>query len=93
MSVLGSSYFSPNKCPTDTPLAEFDGCVGQFSSMHPDGINACLVDGAVRFSSDQIDSADEASLDALADIKSPGDTFGVWQSICVINDGNVLGDW
>lgn len=51
------------------------------------------MDGSVRFISDTIDSADEAALDAIPNIQSPGNVYGVWQAICVIDDGIVVGDY
>lgn len=51
------------------------------------------MDGSGRFISETIDSADEAALDAIPNIQSPGNAYAGWQAICVINDGIVVGDF
>jgi hypothetical protein len=88
--VVASAYYKPNKCNRKTVTANLDGCVGTFSSLHPGGLQMCLIDGSVRFISDTIDSADEATLDAIPNIQSPANAYGAWQAICVINDGTIV---
>lgn len=93
--TLSSAYYRPNKCDRDTPQADLDGCVGNFSSWHPGGMNACLMDGSVRFISENIDSADEAAIDAIPSMTGPGrkNVYGIWQALCDINDGMVIGEF
>ena len=81
------------KCDRKTPQLQLDGCVGTFSSLHPGGLQVCLVDGAVRFVSDMIESAEEVDIDALASIQSGASIYKVWQAICVIDDGIPVGDY
>ena len=93
--TLSSAYYRPNKCDQSTPQAELDGCVGNFSSWHPGGLNVCLMDGSVRFISEDIDSADEAAIDALPSMRGGErkNVYGIWQALCDINDGKVLSEF
>lgn len=88
--TLSSAYFRPNKCNRRTPQTSLDGCVGTFSSLHSGGLQMCLIDGSVRFIADTIESIDESTLDAISSIRSPGNSYGIWQAICVIDDGMVI---
>lgn len=93
--ALSSGYYRPNKCDRNTPQADLNGCVGNFSSWHPGGLNVVLMDGSVRFISENIDSADEADIDAIPSMTGSGrrDVYGIWQALCDINDGLVIGEF
>jgi prepilin-type N-terminal cleavage/methylation domain-containing protein len=89
-ATLSTASIRPNKCNRRTPQTSLDGCMGMFSSLHPGGLEVCLIDGSVRFISDTIESTDEAVVNALPNIQNPGNAYGVWQAICVINDGTIV---
>ena len=66
--------------------------MGTFSSWHPGGLNVCLMDGSVRSISENIDSADEAAIDAIPSMRggTRKNVYGVWQALCDINDGKII---
>ncbi|MEZ6126554.1 MAG: DUF1559 domain-containing protein [Planctomycetaceae bacterium] len=94
-TALGSAYSRPNKCDSRTPASERLDCVGTMGSMHSGGLNVCLMDGSVRFISENIESASEADLDALPSMTGPErrNVYGIWQALCDINDGMVIGEF
>ncbi len=66
------------------------------SSSHNSGIQVLLMDGSVRFISDNIDSGNPANWDALPDFSDAGArraTYGVCQSICDMSEGNIVGEF
>ncbi|HBN79573.1 MAG TPA: hypothetical protein DD473_27875, partial [Planctomycetaceae bacterium] len=59
------------------------------SSLHRGGVQVAMVDGSVRFVSENID--DDGSNDNQA---NPGyDTRHTWPALCTLNDGNVVGEF
>ena len=55
-----------------------------------------MMDGSVRFISNNINSGNPAAWDALPDFSDAGArraTYGIWQSICDMSEGNVVGDF
>ena len=66
------------------------------SSYHNSGITVLMMDGSVRFISDNIDSGNPANWDALHDFSDAGAraaTYGVWQSLCDMSEGNPIGEF
>ena len=54
-------------------------------SMHMDGVFVCMVDGSIQYVSDNIEVGTyNASIDLV--------TLGVWDRLCLVNDGEVVGD-
>ncbi len=71
-------------------------CYHQMSSYHTDGIQVLMMDGSVRFISNNINSGNPANWDALpdfSDASARAATYGVWQSICDMSEGNVVGEF
>ncbi len=95
--ALGSAYFRPSQCKIGARIESLsDACSHQMSSIHPGGIQVTLIDGSVRFISDNIDSGNPANWDALPDFSDAGArraTYGIWQSICDMSEGNVVGEF
>lgn len=95
--VLSSGYYRPNACPIGVNVpTRNDLCVHQMSSTHTGGITVVLLDGSVRFISNSIDSGQIANIDALpdfSDASARAATYSVWQSLCDMSEGNVIGEF
>ncbi len=95
--VMGSGYYRPNACPVGVdPGTTGKICKGPMTSVHSGGLQVVLMDGSVRFISDSIDSAAEAEIDAIPNMQNAAQrqaVYGVWQAICDMNDGTVVGDF
>jgi len=95
--VLSSGYYRPNACPVGVdPGTTGKICKGPMTSVHTGGLQVLLMDGSVRFINDSIDSAEEAEIDAIPDMRNAAKrqaVYGVWQAICDMNDGTVVGEF
>lgn len=94
--TMSSAYFRPNECKLGVEQTPNPPCRGLMSSYHSGGIQALMMDGSVRFISDNIDSGNPANWDALSDFSDATArraTYGIWQSICDMSEGNVVGDF
>jgi prepilin-type N-terminal cleavage/methylation domain-containing protein/prepilin-type processing-associated H-X9-DG protein len=94
--TMSSAYFRPNQCKVGVDPSPNPYCHGLMSSYHSNGIQALMMDGSVRFVSDNINSGNPAAWDALPDFSDASArraTYGVWQSICDMSEGNVVGDF
>ena len=94
--TMSSAYFRPNECKVGVDPSPNPYCRGLMSSYHSNGIQVLMMDGSVRFISDNINSGNPAAWDALSDFSDAGArraTYGVWQSICDMSEGNVVGDF
>ena len=95
-NTMSSAYFRPNECKVGVDPSPNPYCRGLMSSYHSNGIQVLMMDGSVRFISDNINSGNPAAWDALPDFSDPSArraTYGVWQSICDMSEGNVVGDF
>ena len=95
-NTMSSAYFRPNQCKLGIDPSPDPPCHGLMSSYHSNGIQVLMMDGSVRFISDNINSGNPAAWDALPDFSDAGArraTYGVWQSICDMSEGNVVGDF
>lgn len=96
-STWGSGYYRPNACPVGVdPGKTGKVCRGPLTSTHQGGLQVLLMDGSVHFISDSIDSAEESEIDSIPNMRSPSDrqaVYGVWQSLCDMNDGGILGEF
>lgn len=94
---MASSYYRPNACPVGVdPGTTGKICKGPMTSVHTGGLQVLMMDGSVRFISDSIDSAEEAEIDAIPDMRNAGQrqaVYGVWQAICDMNDGSIVGEF
>ena len=63
------------------------------SSNHAGGMNGAFMDGSVHFISDTIESATIEQINAIPDIRNTGNVYKVWQNLCVINDGDPIGEF
>ena len=93
---MSSAYFRPNECKLGIDPNPNPYCRGLMSSYHNNGIQVLMMDGSVRFISDNIDSGNPANWDALPDFSDAGArraTYGIWQSICDMSEGNVVGEF
>ena len=64
---MSSAYYRPNQCKPGVDPGLGNYCYHQMSSYHNSGITVLMMDGSVRFISDNIDSGDPANWDALPD--------------------------
>ena len=93
---MSSAYYRPNQCKPGVDPGLGNYCYHQMSSYHNSGITVLMMDGSVRFISDNIDSGDPAKWDALPDFSDASArraTYGVWQSNCDMSEGNVVGEF
>ncbi len=94
--TMSSGYYRPNQCPPKVDPGINNYCYHQMSSYHTDGIQVLMMDGSVRFISNNINSGNPANWDALpdfSDASARAATYGVWQSICDMSEGNVVGEF
>ncbi|MCE3018535.1 MAG: DUF1559 domain-containing protein [Pirellula sp.] len=81
--AVGSTLHKPNHCRARAN----QGCLGNFGSLHPGGLQSVFVDGSVHFISETIESGDAGRINLLPDILQPGSAYRPWQQISVRNDG------
>ena len=94
--TMSSAYYRPNQCKLGVDPGSGNYCYHQMSSYHTSGISVLMMDGSVRFVSDNIDSGNPADWDALPDFSNASAraaTYGVWQSLCDMSEGNVIGEF
>ena len=95
--AMSSAYFRPNECKLGVDPFPRPYCRGLMSSYHSSGgIQVLMMDGSVRFISDNIDSGNPANWDALPDFSDAGAraaTYGIWQSLCDMSEGNPIGEF
>ena len=94
--AMSSAYYRPNQCPPNVDPGFNNYCYHQMSSYHSGGIQVLMMDGSVRFISNNINSGNPADWDALpdfSDASARAATYGVWQSICDMSEGNVVGEF
>ena len=94
---MSSAYFRPNECKLGVDPFPRPYCRGLMSSYHSSGgITVLMMDGSVRFISDNIDSGNPVNWDALpdfSDARARAATYGVWQSLCDMSEGNPIGEF
>lgn len=102
-AVQGRAAWPPNT-PTACPLDSLNGIADPlttrvaFSSMHPGGINTSMCDGAVRFTSENIDSLTSYPTGRSTNffyieseaVSTPADANRVWQNLFRPDDGYVI---
>ena len=94
--TMSSAYYRPNQCQLGDDPGLGNYCYHQMSSYHNSGITVLMMDGSVRFISDNIDSGNPANWDALpdfSDARARAATYGVWQSLCDTSEGNPIGEF
>jgi prepilin-type N-terminal cleavage/methylation domain-containing protein/prepilin-type processing-associated H-X9-DG protein len=94
--TMSSAYYRPNQCNLGDDPGLGNYCYHQMSSYHNSGITVLMMDGSVRFISDNIDSGNPANWDALpdfSDARARAATYGVWQSLCDMSEGNPIGEF
>ena len=81
---------SPSCCQSANGTSSCDNSGGVFSvtSYHPGGVNASMLDGSVRFVSEQIDTGNTA-LPEIVGVGSPSN-YGVWGKMGTINGGEAI---
>ncbi|MEW4565210.1 DUF1559 domain-containing protein [Bremerella sp. JC770] len=103
VAVQGRAAWPPNTpaaCPLDSISGTTDPLATRmaFTSMHPGGINTSMCDGAVRFTSENIDSLTSYPSSSSTNffrieshaVTTPADANRVWQNLFRPDDGNVI---
>lgn len=106
VAVHGRAAWPPNTaaaCPLDSISGTTDplGTRLAFTSMHPGGINTSMCDGAVRFTSENIDSLTSYPTGRSTNffyieseaVSTPADANRVWQNLFRPDDGYVIGQY
>ncbi|WP_437206544.1 DUF1559 domain-containing protein [Planctomicrobium sp. SH664] len=93
-SYPGSSGFTTVLPPNSPSCGTSTSSWGIYSaqSRHPGGVHALLVDGSVRFISQNIDTGNTAATSPSLNFEGPS-PYGVWGALGTISGGEVIGDF